>query len=281
MGVPIVVRDVQTDRWTEGESQAALGVGHDLGRALLSTRAHEREQQLIDELQRLNEYRQQLMATVSHELKNPLGVIFGHVEMLEAVPDMPKAAATSLEALGRGTSRLISLVDDLLLLSRMNHPDSPMAGLPVDLVPLLAEVVADESLRASQHGVRLQVAPNRCGGLCVAGEPEELRRVLANLVSNAVKYSCDGGTVCLSLEGIGAEVLFMCADNGLGISEKDRPYLFTEFFRSTNLEALQRPGTGLGLAIVKRAVARHGGRIDVETELGTGTTFRVALPSPG
>ena len=281
MGVLIVVRDVQTDRWTEGESQAALGVGHDLGRALLSTRAHEREQQLIDELQRLNEYRQQLMATVSHELKNPLGVIFGHVEMLEAVPGMPKAAATSLEALGRGTSRLISLVDDLLLLSRMNHPDSPMAGLPVDLVPLLAEVVADESLRASQRGVTLQVAPNGGGALCVAGEPEELRRVLANLVSNAVKYSCDGGTVCLSLEGNAAEVVFVCADNGLGISEKDRPYLFTEFFRSTNLEALQRPGTGLGLAIVKRAVARHGGRIDVETELGTGTTFRVALPTAG
>ena len=128
----------------------------------------------------------------------------------------------------------------------------------------------------------LQVAPNDGGALCVAGEPEELRRVLANLVSNAVKYSCDGGTVCLSLEGNAAEVVFVCADNGLGISEKDRPYLFTEFFRSTNLEALQRPGTGLGLAIVKRAVARHGGRIDVETELGTGTTFRVALPDqPG
>ena len=281
MGVLIVVRDVQTDRWTEGESQAALGVGHDLGRALLSTRAHEKEQQLIDELQRLNDYRQQLMATVSHELKNPLGVIFGHVEMLEAVPGMPKAAATSLEALGRGTSRLISLVDDLLLLSRMNHPDSPMAGVPVDLVPLLAEVVSDESLRASQSGVALQVARNDDGPLCVAGEPEELRRVLANLVSNAVKYSRDGGTVCLSLEGNAAEVLFICADNGLGISEKDRQYLFTEFFRSTNLEALQRPGTGLGLAIVKRAVARHGGRIDVETELGTGTRFRVALPTAG
>ena len=281
MGVLIVVRDVQAGRWTEGESHAALGVGHDLGRALLSTRAHEREQQLIDELQRLDEYRQQLILTVSHELKNPLGVITGHLEMLEAVPGLPTEAATSLDALGRGTSRLISLVDDLLLLSRMNNPDSPFTGVPVDLVAVLAEVTADELLRASQQGVTLRVAPHEAGELFVVGEPEELRRVIANLVSNAVKYSRAGDTVDLSLEGNAVEVVFICADNGLGISEKDQQYLFTEFFRSTNLEALQRPGTGLGLAIVSRAVARHGGRIDVETQLGRGTTFRVALPIAG
>lgn len=281
MGVLIVVRDVQTDRWTEGESQAALGVGHDLGRALLSTRAHEREQQLIDELQRLDEYRQQLIATVSHELKNPLGVIVGHLEMLEAVPGLPRAATTSLDALDRGTSRLISLVDDLLLLSRMNNPDSPLAVLPVDLVTVLTEVTADEVLRASQRGVTLRIAPHDGSTLCVTGEPEELRRVIANLVSNAVKYSRAGGTVDLSLEGNAEEVVFICADKGLGISEQDRQYLFTEFFRSTNLEALQRPGTGLGLAIVRRAVTRHEGRIEVETELGAGTTFRVALPAAG
>jgi signal transduction histidine kinase len=279
--VLIVVRDVQAGRWTEGESHAALGVGHDLGRALLSTRAHEREQQLIDELQRLDEYRQQLILTVSHELKNPLGVITGHLEMLEAVPALPTEAATSLDALGRGTSRLISLVDDLLLLSRMNNPDSPFVGVPVDLVAVLAEVTADELLRASQQGVTLRVAPHEVGELCVVGEPEELRRVIANLVSNAVKYSRAGDTVDLSLEGGAEEVAFICADNGLGISEQDQQYLFTEFFRSTNLEALQRPGTGLGLAIVSRAVARHGGRIDVETQLGRGTTFRVALPIAG
>ena len=197
-------------------------------------------------------------------------MITGDLEMLEAVPALPTEAGTSLDALGRGTSRLISLVDDLLLLSRMNNPDSPFVGVPVDLVAVLAEVTADELLRASQQGVTLQVAPREVGELCVVGEPEELHRVLANLVSNAVKYSRAGDTVDLSLEGGVDEVAFICSDNGLGISQKDQQYLFTEFFRSTNLEALQRPGTGLGLAIVSRAVARHGGRVDVETRAREG-----------
>ena len=279
-GVLVVVRDGGADRWTEAESQAALGVGHDLGRALLSTRAHEREQQLIGELQRLDEYRQQLIATVSHELKNPLGVIVGHVEMLESVPGMPAEATTSLDALGRGASRLISLVDDLLLYSRVNNPDSPVVRRPVDLSHVVTEVAADESLAASRQGVTLRVAAHD-PTVCVTGEPEELRRVVSNLVSNAVKYSRVGGSVDLSLAGRADEAVFTCADDGLGISEADQEHLFTEFFRSTNLEALQRPGTGLGLAIVRRIVARHGGRIEVETELGRGTTFRVAVPLAG
>jgi two-component system phosphate regulon sensor histidine kinase PhoR len=277
MGVLVVVRDGLADRWTASESQAALGVGHDLGRALLSTRAHEREQQLIDQLQRLDEYRQKLIATVSHELKNPLGLIAGHVEMLQDVAGLPAAAATSLDALGRGTSRLSSLIDDLLLLSRISNVDSPMSDAPVDLCAVLLEVAEDESLRAMQQGVTLQIA-TRGGSSSVAGEHEELRQVIANLVNNAVKYSRPGGTVTVSLEDHGEEVAFVCADNGLGISHEDQRQLFTEFYRSTNPEALRRPGTGLGLAIVSRIVTRHGGRTEVESSLGKGTTFRVVLP---
>ncbi|CAA9369945.1 MAG: hypothetical protein AVDCRST_MAG32-611 [uncultured Nocardioides sp.] len=277
MGVLVVVRDGDADRWTEGESQAALGVGHDLGRALLSTRAHERERQLIEELQRLGEYRRQLITTVAHELKNPLGVILGHVEMLDDVPGLPSEATTSLDAIGRGASRLASLVDDLLLLSRMSHIDSAVAQQAVDLSQVLAGVAQDESLRAQQQGVTLRISPVD-GTVNVPGEPEELRRMVANLVSNAVKYSSAGGTVDLSLDGDNEEVVFTCADGGLGISEEDQERLFTEFFRTTNPEALRRPGTGLGLAIARRIVERHGGRMELEAELGIGTTLRVALP---
>ena len=277
MGALVVIRDGHADRWTDGESQAALGVGHDLGRALLSTRAHEREQQLIEELQRLDEYRRRLIATVSHELKNPLGVVVGHVEMLEALPDLPTAAETSLRALGRGAARLTSVVDDLLLLSRMSSTDDPSARLPVDLAAVLAEVVEDESMRAEKQDVQLLTTYD--GAPVVHGEPEELWRLVANLVGNAVKYSRAGGTVDLLLEARGDEVVFTCTDDGIGISTEDQEQLFTEFFRSSNPDALRRPGTGLGLAIVSRIVARHGGRIDVDSGLGVGTTFRVALPA--
>ncbi len=277
MGAVVVIRDSREDRWTESESQAALGVGHDVGRALLSARAHEREQQLIVELRQLDEYRRQLIDAVSHELKNPLGVILGHLEMLESVTTMPTEAETSLQALRRSAARASAVVNDLLLMSSVGNQDF-MVGFPVDLGTVLAEVCDDESLRAAQAGVTVRIAP-QTDALVVPGHIEELRRLFANLVGNAVKYSDSGGSVDLSLEGGRDEVVFTCVDHGLGISEADRQHLFTEFFRSTNPEALRRPGTGLGLAIVARIAARHGGQIDVESELGAGTTFRVRLPT--
>ncbi len=277
MGALVVVRDNRGDRWTESESQAALGVGHDVGRALLSARAHEREQQLIVELQLLDEYRRQLIDTVSHELKNPLGVILGHLEILESVTGLPTGAETSLNAVRRSAARANAVVNDLLLMSSLGNQDF-MVGFPVELGAVLAEVCDDESLRATQQGVTLRIAPY-VDPLVVVGQSEELRRLLANLVSNAVKYSSAGSSVDLSLKGDRDEVVFTCADHGLGISEEDRQHLFTEFFRSTNPEALQRPGTGLGLAIVARIAARHGGQIHIESALGAGTTFQVSFPT--
>lgn len=148
----------------------------------------------------------------------------------------------------------------------------------LDLGAVLAQVCDDESFHTTQREVALQIAPH-AGSLVVTGQSEELRRLLANLVSNAVKYSSAGSSVDLLLERGRGEVIFTCADHGLGISREDQQQLFTEFFRSTNPEAVQRPGTGLGLAIVARIAARHGGQIHVESELGVGTTIRVRFPS--
>jgi len=278
MGMLLVVRDAR-DRWTEIESVAALGVGHDVGRALLSTRSHEREQQLIGELQRLDEYRRQLIATVAHELKNPLGVIAGHVELLEQLPDIPAAAARSLRALTRSTSRLDILVRDLLLLSRIGNPDTPLARVPVDLRAVLAAVTEDEALRADQHHLTVRTAASDDDDVWVAGDPGELLQLVANLVNNAMKYSHDGGPVDLALRRDGDRVVFTCTDRGLGMSGADREQLFGEFFRSPDPEARERPGSGLGLAIVARIVARHEGRIEVESTLGHGSTFTVTLPA--
>lgn len=277
LGMLVIARELGGARWTESESHAALDIGHDLGRAILNTRAQEREQELIAELRRLGQYRAELIATVSHELKNPLGVILGHVEMLQSVPDLPQQATASIRALGRGAARLTSVVDDLLLLSRMGTDDIPLLKLPVDLGAVVSEVVDDESVRADQQQVAMRVAPYD-GAPVVSGDPDLLFRLCANLVNNAVKYSQPGGVVDLSLDRVGDEIVLTCTDGGLGISEADQAQLFSEFFRSTNPEALSRPGTGLGLAIVSRIVSRHDGRIDVSSALGAGTTFRVTLP---
>jgi len=276
MGMLLVVRDAR-DRWTQSESSAALGVGHDLGRSLLSTRSHEHELQLIDELQRLNDYRRQLIATVAHELKNPLGVIAGHVELLEQLPDVPALAAPSLQALSRSSARLDVMIRDLLLLSRISSHDTTLEWVPVDLGSVLATVIDDEAQQVNPHDVtvrRVKVDSD----VMVDGDPEELRQLFANLVGNAVKYSHAEGVVDLSLRRVEDQAVFVCTDHGLGVSTEDRSHLFDEFFRSPDPVARKRPGTGLGLAIVARVAARHDGWVDVESELGSGSTFTVTLP---
>ena len=115
-------------------------------------------------------------------------------------------------------------------------------------------------------------------------DEEGLERVLTNLVGNAVKYSPRGGRVTVTVSGYdtsGDEVEIAVSDEGIGISADDQAHLFTEFFRSTNPDALAEPGTGLGLAISARIVTGHGGRITVDSALGAGSTFRVFLPVPG
>ncbi|QZY29311.1 sensor histidine kinase [Nocardioides coralli] len=279
LGVLLLARRVDGLRWTDAESSAALDVGHDLGRAVLNTRARGRELELMEELKRLDEYRSQLISTVSHELQNPLGVILGHVELLESLAGLPADAHPSLRALARSAERLSAVVDDLLLLSRMETPDHPLAGARIDLAAVLGEVTEDLALAADQYGVAV-AAPRVVGDATVAGSRAELTRLLANLLSNAVKYSRPGGRVHLGVRREEDEVVLEVRDEGIGISERDQAELFTEFFRSTNPEAVSRPGTGLGLAIVRRIVDRHSGRIEVSSRLGEGTTVVVTLPTP-
>ena len=277
MGMLIVIRNAR-DRWTENESQSALGVGHDVGRALLSTRAHEREQQLIGELQRLDDYRRQLIDTVAHELKSPLSVIAGHVELLEQLPDVPTAAASSLSVLTQSAARLDSMVRNLLLLSNISKPDAPVVRERLDLAAVLATVTGDEEGEAEQRRVTIQTQVD--GDVVVDGNREELRQLLASLVGNAVKFSHPNGMVDLTLRREVDQVVFRCSDHGLGVSRRgDRSYLFDEFFGSLDPVARERPGTGLGLAIVARVVARHEGRVDVDSKLGGGSTFTVTLPA--
>ncbi len=264
--------------WTEVEGTTALDIGHDLGRAVLNARAFEREHQLVEELRALDTYKSELIATVAHELKNPLTAIVGHLEMLDASPDFSGTARTSLSAMDRSASRMVRVIDDLLLLSKVGDPNTPVIAAPVDLHSIVDDIVDLTSVASRRKGLRVDVeAPP--GRVLAMGDADELDRVCANLVSNAVKYTPDGGSVVVRLSREGDQVVIACIDEGIGISKDDQQQLFTEFFRSTNPEAVAQPGTGLGLAIVSRIVTRHHGRIEVDSELGLGSTFRVFLPA--
>jgi signal transduction histidine kinase len=276
LGFLVLARRAQDPAWTPGEVGAALQIGHDLGAALMTARALERERNLVRELQQLADYRTQLIATLSHELRTPLTVITGNLEMLGEL-DLEHPATHYREAMSRGTSRMAKVVDDLLLLARVSDPRHPLERVRVDLRRVASEAVlfVESSARGKALTVRVELGES---ALMVQGDAAELDRLLTNLVSNAVKYTDRGGTVTVSAVRRDGEVVVQVADDGIGISEEDQFGLFSPFFRTTNPAALSQPGTGLGLSIVATIVERHHGRVEVSSRVGEGTTFTVTLP---
>jgi signal transduction histidine kinase len=264
--------------WSTTEAAAALDIGHDLGRAILNARTFDREHRLVKELTALDVYKGQLIATVSHELKNPLTAIVGHLEILESAPELSDRTRRSLSAIDRGAQRLQRVIDDLLLLSKIGDPDNPVIPAPVPLQPILEDLRDLNTVAAERAKVTVELdVPEE--PVSAYGEGEEIDRALANLIGNAVKYSRPDTTVSVSLGRAGDEIVVVCRDQGIGISEEDQKHLFAEFFRSADPAARAQSGTGLGLAIVARIVERHGGSITVESELGVGSTFTLRLPA--
>ncbi|WP_372728936.1 sensor histidine kinase [Nocardioides sp.] len=278
LGSLVLTRAPGTPEWSDVESAAALDIGHDLGRALLNARTFERERKLVHDLQELDAYKSRLIATVAHELKTPLAVASGHLELLESSPDLSADDRSSLSFIGRSTHRMELVIADLLMLARVGDHRTELRAEPVDLRLLVREAVELASLGAARGDLTVSVDEPE-GPVLALGDASELERVCVNLLGNAVKYTPRGRIISLSVRRRGQEAVLTCTDQGLGISPEDQEQLFTEFFRSSNPEALAQPGTGLGLTIVKRIVERHRGRIEVESELGVGSTFRVCLPA--
>lgn len=276
LGHIVLTRPPHDRGWSDAEAAAALEMGRDLGRVIVNARLLALERRVAAQLRQADRAKTSLLSTVAHELKNPLASIVGHLELLAEDPDAD--TSWSLGVMGRNANRLQLLVDDLLTLSRVSDPDRPLLRAPVDLAELVEEAVDMVRPRAAQRGIRLS-STLRPGSAVVAGSRDELSRVVDNLVSNALKFSRDEGVVSLSSKRRGELVELTCADQGLGISEDDQRLLFTEFFRGTNPATLKVPGTGLGLSIVRQIVSRHRGTISVESALGVGTTFRVAMPA--
>lgn len=278
VGNLVLTRRPGAPTWTAADATAALDIGHDLGRAILNARTFEREHQLVGELKELDDYKGQLLATVAHELKNPLSSVLGHLEMLETSPDLTGTSRNSLAAMERGAQRMVKVIDDLLLLSKVEDAANPIIARAVDLDPVVAGALDLVSVAAQHKGVTVRVdSPEE--PVIARGDADELERVCANLLSNAIKYTPAGGSVTVRLARTGDEATLEVIDEGIGISADDVERLGTEFFRSTNPEAVKQPGTGLGLAIVRRIIERHSGRMRVSSALGEGSTFTVQLPA--
>jgi PAS domain S-box-containing protein len=257
--------------------------------------AEQREQLLTDQqdqnrqLRDLDRMKDELVALVSHELRNPLAVIRGYSEMMLDDQGLGADHRHVAGVIDRHSAHMQGLVDDLLDLARFD------AGqLSIDLRPVAMTRMIHESVDGQQHAARakrLTITVDVPRWLPVHADPLRLRQVLDNLLSNAVKYTPDGGTVAVSArqepaagrdpatgEPGRAGVVIRVADTGIGIPAEQYPHLFERFFRASTAVSHGIKGTGLGLAITKAIVDAHHGTISAEPTAGGGTTFTIAIP---
>jgi two-component system phosphate regulon sensor histidine kinase PhoR len=235
----------------------------------------------VTERTRLTEMRRDFVANVSHELKTPLAAIRGYAETLQdGAAAEPATAARFLDRILVQCRRLQALLDDLLTLSRLESIDSSPQNEPVDLAAVVARAADLVAESAADKEVELVIeAAGR--GLELSGDGDGLERMVVNLLDNAIKYNRRHGRVTVRLEPLEREVRIEVRDTGIGIPQDALTRIFERFYRVDKGRAREEGGTGLGLAIVKHVAQAHGGQVEVESRIGSGSTFRVRLPLAG
>ncbi|MDQ1314191.1 MAG: two-component system, OmpR family, phosphate regulon sensor histidine kinase PhoR [Pseudomonadota bacterium] len=231
----------------------------------------------ITDLERVDAMRRDFIANVSHELRTPLTVVGGFVETLADAPELPASESRRyFDLMLDHTRRMQRLLDDLLTLSRLESADHVLRDESVDVPELARALKAEaESLSRGRHRVRLQLDSE--AGL--KGSLQEIRSALGNLVSNAVRYTPEGGEITLIWRERDGEGIFSVTDTGEGIAAEHIPRLTERFYRIDRSRSRETGGTGLGLAIVKHVLTRHGARLDIQSTPGKGSTFSVVFPA--
>ena len=231
----------------------------------------------VTEERKTQRIRREFVAHASHELKSPVASLQTLAEAVtQALPDDTETATRFAGRLVKESGRLAKLVDDLLDLSRLEDP-TRIPDEPCDL----AEVVQREIAHADAFAQRseLKFTADIEGSLVMRGDPQQLSLLVRNLLENAIQYTPAHGSVRVTARRNGAEVVLEVKDNGPGIPSEARSRIFERFYRLDKGRARDRGGTGLGLAIVKHVAEVHQGTIELDSELGEGSTFRVRLPA--
>jgi signal transduction histidine kinase len=271
----LVLRDADDDSWTDDERDALFALGRRLGTLADQVQVRRRDQETLAQLQRLDESRRDLVASITHDLKTPLTAISLNTELLESDARLAEAGSHPVEAIRRSADRLSNLVDDLLAMARAEEGVGFTAE--TDLVAMVRAACEHAETEASLRRVTFELdSPEELRVVVDAGA---LARVMANLVTNAVKFSLPRGRVVLGLARHDDTVEFRCVDEGIGIPP-DRLDTIFEIDRRTPEDRTEEdiPGSGIGLAICARIVDRLGGRIGVESTPGQGSTFTVLIP---
>jgi signal transduction histidine kinase len=276
------MRDLERgmERIADGEFRVSLPVASrrrdEFGR--LAARFQEMGLQLAE----LDKLKAEFVSVASHELKTPINVILGYLQLLKegVYGDLEAKQEEVLTTIEAQASALARLVKQLLDISRFQAGGGKLEPRRVELAALLGELESAFTVLAIQRGVRFRVESADGLPAEVYWDPDRINEVLGNLLSNAFKFTPRGGSVELTVEGSDEVVQMEVRDTGAGIPPEQLPHIFAKFYQADNQEAAaQGGGTGLGLAISKEIVEAHGGTIAVDSTLGVGTTFSITLPA--
>ena len=281
IGMIFVFTVHQPRRWTESEANAVQQVAAFVARVIVEAdyRAHQSE--YVERLERLDRQKTDFLATVSHELRTPLTSISGYLELLQDgdAGELTGEQHRMLEVMDRNTGRLRGLIEDLLVLNRIESGGLKVNVGGVSMRELITHTGQELSPLAHSGAVELDIDAGPEAAI-VQGDRGHLQRAVVNIVSNAIKFSGPGGVVTIrcTLDQDSRRVLVTCQDRGIGIPADDQGQLFTRFYRASNATDQAIPGTGLGLTIVKQIVEDHGGELRLTSVEGEGTTVVMDLP---
>jgi signal transduction histidine kinase len=239
--------------------------------------------QLVEQNERLLEadrLKDEFVALISHDLRTPLTSIIGYVELAlddDVEPPLDEERRSYLAVVSRSSERLLRLVDDLLFVARLQAGRLVLDPVELDIAEIASQAVHEAQPRAEQKRLRLSFSGS--GPVPVQGDRGRMFQLLDNLVSNAIKFTPEGGAIEVSATRTADGALLEVSDTGVGLGPEEIDRVFERFFRSNRAVAGQIPGTGLGLFISKAIAEAHGGRISAKQRGGGGTIFRIELPT--
>ena len=274
-------------QFTQADLRLAMALADRAALAIENARLYAQERRLRQELEDLNQKVQEanrlkteFVTVVTHELRSPLTSIAGYLDLLleEEGREGAETREAYLQIVKRNADRLLELINDLLDIARLEAGKLALKRLPLDLEGLIREVSG--ALRPQIEGKEQHLHLDLAASLpVVTGDPERLTQILLNLVTNAHKYTPQGGRITVATRAERAGVCIAVQDTGIGLSSEEQQQLFTKFFRAQHPLAREAVGTGLGLAIARALVELHGGTLTVVSAPGQGATFKVTLPA--
>lgn len=279
--IKVIYKSIQSLKLTkEGKKELREKLGEDMigqvGQDVREWADYKKAE--IDELRRMEKYRKEFLANVSHELKTPLSNLQGYISTLisESEEELEIRRDFLLKA-ENNIDRMIQLVDELETISRFESGEVQLIKSHFDITWLVQEVFDFLEDHAEAKQIKLQFSSDHLSPVMVWADRDKIRQALINLVDNSIKYGKEGGRTKVSFYDMADNVLIEVSDNGIGIEEQHIPRLFERFYRVDKHRSREKGGSGLGLAIVKHIIEAHEQTINVRSAPGVGSTFSFTL----